>query len=1102
MHRCANNETLVLRSNAGSKGGLGVRDFLRWFGVTALLCIGSMALAGCISLPLDSLQADFSASPTQGEAPLTVQFTDETVIETGGTMTPTQVDYKWDFGDGHTSTEQNPVHTYDNEGVYSVRQTIIVSGSTTHPTSDTTFELVSVPSGTVAEKPDEELKRNLQLSEQQLQDLREKKEYIELRNKQLEIINSYSDLFLRDINDILSPKQRQEARDLFNSLFETGRAYLPAFVNLAGNLSDAITNRTSSQRNVGASLKRLPDETEYTTHGYSQNISQDLSKLIFTPTNRTENSRIENFDFHGHFRVPLGNKYSWGNANSATSASAEAGQLFVSSFSNTGGSFANARQKIRFSIPDDDTSVSITAKLRYISGAATTSPVIGPAAGASTEIRWRDVTGGPLQSMVLNPIFGWSDAFDVAVSAVTNLIPGNKIVDLVGLAKSVKGIVDYANLQEELERSNASTFKRTFHYSSLEAGRYQFEVGLYAHTVGVVFGAARAIMFGMVPEITVELHTGSQDVLPATPDPSFPDKITTADLNPEFLWDYSDDNMALFEVELYENNLTIHKNTDIETTNYTIPDGILEHSSSYSWRVRAYNEHGSSSWSEVAVFDTPPEPQPELHRLELQPASPIGVWIGHGIGISATGYDEDDNPVAIDPNWSIEGNIGSVHPKEGDDTTFTASSTGVGTIMVSEEDVTETTEVRVGPIIDALSISSTNAVSGAQVDLVFNVVNPTGDTHNIELGAELRKLGEDGLWMSFDNEGNPTRTVAPTAGGKDLDVWGVVLPSDLEPGIYSVRGYLKHEDGQRIPGEGAEFLIGESLNIQDSPTYTLTITRSGTGYGTVTSSPAGIDCGGTCSAEFDEGASVDLTATAGSGSNFVGWSGACSGTGTCTVTMNGDRHVEADFATATNVSLSVDGGTSSTREQFETFHLSGSGYTPNGTVERFYEIDGSEHQLPETTADSSGDIAWEFTPECWADNHQPGEYQVWTRDQATDVEADPVTVIIETGPGCDPQMRVDGGLSATRNQDGDMPLSFTGSGFTANVDVEREFVDPNGNRIPLPTIESNSQGEISWEFTPSCETVVPGMYSYHLTDTETDIDSNEITVEILSDPGC
>jgi len=83
----------------------------------------------------------------------------------------------------------------------------------------------------------------------------------------------------------------------------------------------------------------------------------------------------------------------------------------------------------------------------------------------------------------------------------------------------------------------------------------------------------------------------------------------------------------------------------------------------------------------------------------------------------------------------------------------------------------------------------------------------------------------------------------------------------------------------------------------DSPaitTYTLSISKSGNG--TVTSSPAGINCGSTCSKDYNNGDSVTLIASADSGYTFSGWSGGgCSGSGSCAVIVNSDKTVTATF---------------------------------------------------------------------------------------------------------------------------------------------------------------------------------------------------------------
>ena len=76
----------------------------------------------------------------------------------------------------------------------------------------------------------------------------------------------------------------------------------------------------------------------------------------------------------------------------------------------------------------------------------------------------------------------------------------------------------------------------------------------------------------------------------------------------------------------------------------------------------------------------------------------------------------------------------------------------------------------------------------------------------------------------------------------------------------------------------------------------LTVAKAGTGNGSVTSNPAGIDCGASCSASYVNGTSVTLTAVAAAGSSFTGWSGACAGSSaTCTVTLSVARSVTATF---------------------------------------------------------------------------------------------------------------------------------------------------------------------------------------------------------------
>jgi len=82
---------------------------------------------------------------------------------------------------------------------------------------------------------------------------------------------------------------------------------------------------------------------------------------------------------------------------------------------------------------------------------------------------------------------------------------------------------------------------------------------------------------------------------------------------------------------------------------------------------------------------------------------------------------------------------------------------------------------------------------------------------------------------------------------------------------------------------------------QQSQSQPLTLTVGASGKGTVTSTPAGINCGKTCSVTYPSGTAVTLTATPGAGFAFTGWGGACTGTGSCAVSMTTAQSVTATF---------------------------------------------------------------------------------------------------------------------------------------------------------------------------------------------------------------
>jgi hypothetical protein len=131
---------------------------------------------------------------------------------------------------------------------------------------------------------------------------------------------------------------------------------------------------------------------------------------------------------------------------------------------------------------------------------------------------------------------------------------------------------------------------------------------------------------------------------------------------------------------------------------------------------------------------------------------------------------------------------------------------------------------------------------------------------------------EEGLSaLVFD----PDRRAAPARPPGVL--YGAIAAAAAEPPGYSSLGYV---------------FAGPA-----GPSQTLTVSKSGSGAGTVTSDPEGIDCGGECEVAFEAGEAVTLTATAGEGSEFSGWSGECDSVSgdECEVTMSAARAVTASF---------------------------------------------------------------------------------------------------------------------------------------------------------------------------------------------------------------
>ena len=129
----------------------------------------------------------------------------------------------------------------------------------------------------------------------------------------------------------------------------------------------------------------------------------------------------------------------------------------------------------------------------------------------------------------------------------------------------------------------------------------------------------------------------------------------------------------------------------------------------------------------------------------------------------------------------------------------------------------------------------------------------------------------------------------------DTSGWSFNVPAATPPGDYYIGAIATHS-GSASDGVtyNNSWILDNKLKV--TPTHTLTVAKAGSGDGRVTSSPAGIDCGADCSQVYPEGTLVVLTPKPGYGAVFAGWSGACTGPGSCVVTMDAARSVTALFS--------------------------------------------------------------------------------------------------------------------------------------------------------------------------------------------------------------
>ena len=239
-------------------------------------------------------------------------------------------------------------------------------------------------------------------------------------------------------------------------------------------------------------------------------------------------------------------------------------------------------------------------------------------------------------------------------------------------------------------------------------------------------------------------------------------------------------------------------------------------------------------------------------------------------------------------------------------------SVNIATIISSGNDGYADAVSTPGCVSSAVSVGATwvqagfdnscrdHALGDSTVDAVTCFSNSASFLSLLAPGAEISSSIAGGGYKSYSG----TSMAAPHVAG----AWAVLKQKNPSATVSEVlNAFITKGKPVTDPRNGIttpRIQVAQALGVISANASDYALSLSIAGSGSVTSSPAGIDCGSVCSSTFRANSHVTLTAKASSGHSFAGWSGACTGTSnTCAVTMSAARNVVASFVATGNTRL-------------------------------------------------------------------------------------------------------------------------------------------------------------------------------------------------------
>jgi len=365
------------------------------------------------------------------------------------------------------------------------------------------------PYGTMYD-PLDALIEKLQLTDEQVEIVETETGTLQLTAEQVDIIRDPVEQLLSDLEPLLDKTRWQEIEDVFERLLTQGEADLEILTGIAEELQEL---ELAGEVEVITKLEKVSGEVGSSGHIPPLATGSSVVTTVYTPWGTPQ--EIDEGDEHINFGWTCEEKIGLGEPIAGAEIKSEIGGLNTYSFSWIGSDRATALLGIEFEVPADDTDVSITTTMEYIT--ATTSLVSG---FAGTYIATRFADEPVHRYKAIDSPLGWDKILELFCLVFSPFVPGltyvGAVTDAGAIVLDALNFVELAQALDQMEYTEEEEV--VYSAGSLDKGHYRFYIGLHAQTSAAIIGLAHAAAYGQITHIKV-----TQDI------PSFDLSITSTE---------------------------------------------------------------------------------------------------------------------------------------------------------------------------------------------------------------------------------------------------------------------------------------------------------------------------------------------------------------------------------------------------------------------------------------------------------------------------------------------------------------------------------------------------------------------------------------------